>query len=54
MFAGGGASKLALDDQHFGAIGGETRLESPDYAAAMDRYEITITGGATNVTIEGR
>ena len=53
VFVGGGASKLALDDQHFGAIGGETRLESQDYAAATDRYEITITGGASNVTIEG-
>ncbi len=54
VLVGGGASKLALDDQHFGAIGGETRLESPDYAGATDRYEITITGGASNVTIEGR
>jgi hypothetical protein len=26
VLVGGGASKLALDDQHFGAIGGETRL----------------------------
>ena len=54
VLVGGGASKLALDDQHFGAIGGETRLESPEYAGATDRYEITITGGASNVTIEGR
>lgn len=54
VLVGGGASKLALDDQHFGAIAGETRLESPDYAGATDRYEITITGGASNVTIEGR
>lgn len=53
VFVGGGASKLALDDQRFGAIGGETRLESQDYAAATDRYDITITGGASNVTIEG-
>ncbi len=46
---------MALDDQHFGAIGGETRLEGPnDYAGATDRYEITITGGVSNVTIEGR
>jgi hypothetical protein len=51
IFVGGGVSKLALDDQHFGAIGGETRRESPDYAEATDRYEIVITGGASNVTI---
>jgi len=52
VLVGGGASKLALDDQHFGAIGGETRLESPEYAGATDRYEITITGGASNLTID--
>ncbi len=50
----GGASKLTLDDQRFGAIGGETRLESPDCAGATDRYEITITGGASNVAIDSR
>jgi hypothetical protein len=54
VFVGGGASKLALDDQHFGAIGGETRLESASYAEATDRYEIVITGGASNVTIANR
>ena len=54
VLMGGGASKLTLDDQRFGAIGGETRLESEDYAAAKDRYEVTITGGASNLTIEGR
>ena len=52
--ARGGASNLTLDDQHFGAIGGETRLERPDYSGATDRYEITITGGASNVAIVGR
>jgi hypothetical protein len=54
VHVGGGASKLALDDQRFGAIGGETGLESPDYAGAADRYEITITGGANNVAIGTR
>lgn len=50
----GGARKLTLDEQHFGAIGGETRLESQDYAGATDRYEITITGGASNVAVDSR
>ncbi len=54
VHVGGGASKLALDDQRLGAIGGETRLESSGYAGATDRYEITITGGASNLTIEAR
>ena len=48
---GGGATKLSLDDQHFGAIGEETRLESLDYATAVDRYEIEVTGGANNLTV---
>jgi hypothetical protein len=51
---GGGASKLALDGQRLGAIGGETRLESPGYAGAKDRYEIIITGGANNVAVGTR
>ena len=49
---GGGASKLALDDQGFGAVGGPVRLESPDYSAAADRYDIEIDGGASKITIE--
>lgn len=52
--SGGGASKLVLGDQRFGAVGGETRLASPDYAAAKDRYEISITGGASHVTVSTR
>jgi hypothetical protein len=48
---GGGASKLALDDQGFGAVGGPVRLESPGYSPAANRYEIEIGGGASQVTI---
>jgi hypothetical protein len=54
LHVGGGASKLALDGQRLGAIGGETRLESPGYANATDRYEIIITGGANNVAVGTR
>lgn len=48
---GRGASKLAFDGQRLGAVGGETTLESPGYAGTMDRYEITITGGANDVSV---
>ena len=48
---GSGATKLSLDEQHFGAIGGETRLENPDYATAVDRYEIEVRSGASNLTV---
>ena len=48
---GGGASKLALDDQGFGSVGGPVRLESPGYSAAANRYEIEIGGGASQITV---
>ena len=51
LHIGGGASKLALDDQGFGAVGGPVRLESPDYSAAVNRYDVEIGGGASQVTI---
>ena len=46
-----GATRLALDDQRLGAVGGETRLTSRDDQDAPDRYEITIRGGASTLTI---
>jgi len=46
-----GASRLALDDLYFGSVGGETRWQSPDFAAAEDRYDIEVTGGASRLTI---
>jgi hypothetical protein len=49
---GGGASKLALDTQYLGAIGGPVRLETPDYASANARYDVEIGGGASKVTID--
>src|SRR5918998_493878 len=47
-----GSSKLAFDEQHFGAIGGEMRWQSPDYDVAADRYDIEISGGANRLTID--
>jgi hypothetical protein len=51
---GRGASKLAFDDQRFGAIGGETRLQTPDYEGAADRYDIEVSGGASKLTVDAR
>jgi hypothetical protein len=48
---GGGASKLELDTQCLGAIGGPVRLETPGYSSASDRYDLEIGGGASKVTI---
>lgn len=49
---GGGASKLALDTQYLGAIGGPVRLETPDYLSGADRYDVDIGGGASRITME--
>lgn len=48
---GGGAAKVAFDDQYMGAIGGRLRLESSGYAQASDRYDIEVGGGAAHLTI---
>jgi hypothetical protein len=48
----GGASKLRLDRQYLGAIGGPIELETPDYATAADRYELDIRGGASRVAVD--
>lgn len=49
---GQGASGLVLDEQRFGALGGETRLETPDFKSTARRYDICITGGANNLTVD--
>jgi hypothetical protein len=51
---GRGVSKLAFDEQGFGAIGGETRLQTNDYGGATDRYDVEVTGGASKLSIDTR
>jgi hypothetical protein len=50
----GGSTNLAFDEQRFGALGGEVSLRSLEYEGDSDRYDITITGGASNVAIDTR
>ena len=50
----GGSTNLTFEDQHFGAVGGEVSLQSPNYEGTPERYDITITGGASNVAIDTR
>jgi hypothetical protein len=49
---GGGSTNLTFDERRFGAVGGEVSLQSSDFESASDRYDITITGGASSVTID--
>jgi hypothetical protein len=48
----GGTTNLTFDDRHIGATGGELDLRSWNYDTATDRYDIVITGGANNVSID--
>jgi len=49
-----GASGLTLDEQSMGAVGGQVRWQSLDFAGATDRYEIEIAGGASDLTVATR
>jgi DNA-binding MarR family transcriptional regulator len=50
----GGISKLQMDDQEFGAIGGVVRLQSRGYVEGGDHYALELTGGASRLTIQTR
>ncbi len=50
----GGISRFALDDQRFGAIGGESRLVSGDWQSAGAGYDVEVTGGASHLSIGSR
>lgn len=47
----GGAAGLTFDDEIFGAVGGEVRLQSPGYEDASGHYDIEISGGASEVAL---
>jgi hypothetical protein len=47
----GGVSSMTLDEQHFGSMGGKSLLATPDYNQAANRYDIQISGGASNISI---
>jgi len=48
----GGIGSLTLDKQHFGAMGNRTRLKTPGYRDAINRYDIQISGGVSNISID--
>jgi len=47
----GGASNLVFDAQRLGAVGGPTRLSTPGWDAAPDRWSIDVTGGASDLSL---
>ena len=48
----GGASQLVFDFEKMGSVGGRNRLETPGFDAAQDRYEVRLSGGASQLTID--
>jgi DNA-binding MarR family transcriptional regulator len=47
----GGASNLVFDQQRLGAVGGATRLATPGWDSAPDRWSIELTGGASELSV---
>jgi hypothetical protein len=50
----GGISTLALDDRGFDAIGGAARLDTGNVDGSTPHYELSISGGASDLAIERR
>lgn len=50
----GGVTNLRFDDRRIGGAGGEVDLCNTDYGGATGRYDIAITGGGENVSVERR
>lgn len=48
---GHGVAELRFDQQAWGAVGGELRLETPEASQAPDRYEIEIASGAAHLEV---
>jgi hypothetical protein len=48
---GGGVTHMRLDERYIGAAGGELDLRTGDYDHATERYEVSIMGGANNVSV---
>jgi hypothetical protein len=49
----GGVTNLSFDGRHFGVVGDQVYLQTPDYDDASGRYDIAVTGGANNLTVDG-
>jgi DNA-binding MarR family transcriptional regulator len=48
----GGAARLALDSRRLSAVGGDTVLESAEAEKQGGRYEIVVSGGASDLVVQ--
>jgi AcrR family transcriptional regulator len=46
-----GGSQVTLDGVHLGSVGNGTELESPNYSAARDRYDVMVGGASAHLTL---
>jgi AcrR family transcriptional regulator len=46
-----GGSRVTLDGAHLGSVGNGTELESPNYGAARDRYDVVIGGASAHLSL---
>jgi hypothetical protein len=46
-----GATRLRLDQRYADVVSHEAPWQTPDYATAADRYEITVEGGASSLSV---
>jgi hypothetical protein len=50
----GGASNLTADGSRHSGLGQDISWQSAGYGAATGRYDVSLSGGATNVTVDQR
>jgi hypothetical protein len=50
----GGASQLVFDGEHLASMGRRSRIESANYATSQDRFEVRMSGGASQLTVDIR
>jgi len=48
----GGASQLVFDGEQLASMGRGSRIESPSYATSADRFDVRMSGGASQLTID--
>ena len=51
VMIGVGATHLRLDERYAEVVSGQTHWQTPNYAAAADRYDISVESGASNLSV---
>ena len=54
MHLSSSASNLTFDQRYLGAVAGETCWQTLDYPNAANRYDISVAGSVSNMTLATR